>query len=80
MECSIVGWLDKNYRNSDQGLEVYSPDKLKIIEYDYVIVAVKTEKVFHKIEREVIGIVGETVKHKIIGLITDFEKIIKFFV
>ncbi|MDD3239896.1 MAG: glycosyltransferase family 2 protein [Lachnospira sp.] len=43
--CEIVLWVDQNYKElSNMGFAVQSPEKIKLMDYDYIIVAITYAK------------------------------------
>lgn len=43
--CNIVAWIDSNYQNiSYQCMEVTDKEKLRELDYDYIVIAVKSER------------------------------------
>ncbi len=49
---NIVGWLDKNYNKipkNEYSISVSSPDTLGNLDFDYIIIAVKTERLIKEI-------------------------------
>lgn len=52
--CKVVGWADKSY--SEIGFPVISPDSIKNLEYDKIIVAIEKENVADNIKKELINI------------------------
>lgn len=47
--CKLVLWVDKNYQNMPE--EVKSPDTIRSIEYDFILVAVWDEHGFDEVKR-----------------------------
>jgi len=49
--CKVVVWVDKEYKEYQKnGLDVASPDRLAMVEFDCIIVAVKNKKVYKEIK------------------------------
>lgn len=42
--CKIVAWTDINYRNFEKGLGICSPEKIRGSEYDFILIAVKSQE------------------------------------
>lgn len=56
-QLQIVLWVDKNWRDYDESSwPVVSPERIKKLRYDYVVVAVKKEMLAKEIKRELVGI------------------------
>lgn len=54
--CNEVIWVDKNYKNKDDFLEIKvdSPDEVMKNDFDYVLVAVNKEEVAYEIQEELL--------------------------
>lgn len=51
--CKIVGWVDKNYQKEENEGKVVAPDELKNMDMEYVVIAVKNEKIAGEIRRTI---------------------------
>lgn len=50
--CEVVGFIDKNYAYyQDSIVQVYSPDDICRLNFDYVVVALRMEAAFNEIKR-----------------------------
>lgn len=53
---NIVLWVDKKYEQFiEAGLEIKSPDEILETDFDYIVVAVEAEDVFHEIRKDIIS-------------------------
>lgn len=52
--CNVVQWVDKNYRNFDKNFNIVEPEKIGVIDYDFVIIAVQTPGLAREIKNELI--------------------------
>ncbi|MBR4083449.1 MAG: adenylyltransferase/cytidyltransferase family protein [Lachnospiraceae bacterium] len=77
MNANVVGWLDKKYRNVADKIPIEDPKELGNKEFEYIIVAVKTEKVFLEIYREIVLMIGDSAEKKIIGPVYSFIRLIE---
>ena len=50
---NVVGWVDKNYQNKNHKL-IQSPQIISKIDFDYIILAVRDQKVALEIEEELV--------------------------
>ena len=65
--CKVVGWLDKNYvQFQEQKINVENPTEIINLQYDYILVAVEKEEIFHEIEQEILKKISLP-KEQIIG-------------
>lgn len=55
--CEELIWVDKNYKNKREyiNVKVESPDILNTIEFDYILIAVNSEKMAEEIKYELIN-------------------------
>ena len=58
--CRIIAWVDKNYLQYDsEWIQVMSPDKLPELEFDLLLIAVKSDRVAEQIREElIVGVPG----------------------
>lgn len=51
--CDIVGWVDQNYKLISDAIcmKILSPDMISKLDYDYIIIAVKSDKVKREIRQ-----------------------------
>lgn len=57
MNLELCGWVDKNYKKyQEEELDVQPLEHIHEIEYDYILVAVRNQKVFQEIKEELVGI------------------------
>lgn len=47
--CKICGWLDKNYM--EIGYPVQPPERLSSVDFDYILIAIKSEKIRDEIKK-----------------------------
>lgn len=56
MQSNVVLWVDKKWmEHSDSQYEIVSPEEIKNEEYDYVLIAVKNQRVAEEIKSELIN-------------------------
>lgn len=55
--CSIIGWADRDYKKlQEEGVDVISPEEISAREYDYVLIAIESQKTAMKIKRNLMNL------------------------
>ena len=44
ISANVVAWLDKNYKSLQKSMDVFAPDTIADLEYDYVIISILREE------------------------------------
>lgn len=52
--CNVIMWVDKNYRNFDEHLNISDPKNIETVDYDCLIIAVQTPGLAREIKNELI--------------------------
>lgn len=65
--CRIIAWMDRNYHKYDsEWIRVVSPDRLKNLEYDMLLIAVEREETAQSIKKELAKIESAGILSKIV--------------
>lgn len=54
--CDVVCWVDRNYKDLQQTLEVQNPKKILEYEFDYVVIAILREKAAQSAKNDIINL------------------------
>lgn len=62
--CNIVCWVDRNYKDLQQTLNIQSPERLPDCEFDYIVIAILRERTVLSAKRDILklGIPEEKIR------------------
>ena len=55
-ECSVVCWVDQHYESIKGELEICSPDSIKYLEFDYIIISIMRAKAVSEVKEYLAGL------------------------